>query len=435
MKQWFIVSLFAVPLSLQAADQPQTGAWATPSKAINSELPKWLKLGIEERVRYESLAGIGFKSTDDAYVLNRLRLNMSLAPTSWMRFKFEGQDGRVWGYSRGTAPASMKNVMDLRHAYLELGNVESTRFAVRAGRQSLVFGEGRLVADPAWGNGRVFDAVRATLRQGRYRLDAFASSVVKNVNAEFDRHTDADNFHGLYGAIKNPIPDSTLEPYALWRVSRGLKSELGTAGPQDTKTYGVRWFGKAPNSIDYAAEIARQTGRYSIDEVGAWAGHWVVGKTFAQNKRKPRWFAEYNYASGDGNAKDGHRGTFDSLYATAHDRYGLTDQFVWTNIRQARTGLDFTVSKTLSVKSSYHSFWLANPHDGLYVGGKSIARSTAGSAGRHVGQEVDAQFFWNYTKTDQINVGYGRIFPGLFLKTTLSGVPYNLFFVNVARVF
>lgn len=431
-----LFALLAV-LIAAAADKPNNQEWATPTKPVNKELPKWLRLGVEERARFESAWGIGFKDgATDSYVLNRLRLNLSVAPTTWMKFKFEGQDSRVWGYSRGTAPASMKNVMDLRQAYLDLGNTETGRFSLRGGRQSITLGEGRLMADPGWSNtGRTFDALRVTARHGRYKVDAFAASVVKGAALDFDRHTDADNFHGIYGAIKNPIPDSTLEPYAFWRLSRGLKSELGRTGPQDTKTVGIRWFGKAPGSVDFMAETARQMGSYSSDDVGAWAGHWVVGKTMAAAKRKPRIFGEYNFASGDSNPKDGRRGTFDQLYATGHDRYGLDDQFIWSNIHHARTGLEFNASKTVNVKASYHSFWLASARDGLYVGGKSIARVTDGSAGHHVGQEIDAQFFWNYTKSDQINVGYGRIFPGHFLKTAMTGAPFNLFFVNIARVF
>ena len=51
-------------------------------------------------------------------------------------------------------------------------------------------------------------------------------------------------------------------------------------------------------------------------------------------------FGEFNYALGDANPGDGVRGTFDQLYPTAHDKFGLADQVGWRNIHHVRTGLE-----------------------------------------------------------------------------------------------
>lgn len=75
---------------------------------------------------------------------------------------------------------------------------------------------------------------------------------------------------------------------------------------------------------------------------------------------------EYNYASGDANPKDGRRGTFDQLYATAHDKYGMDDQVGWKNIPNARFAFETQASKKWSTVAKYDAWWLANPHDGLY---------------------------------------------------------------------
>ncbi len=48
----------------------------------NAELPTWMRLGGEERVRAEGLDGIGFKPADNSYVLQRLRLNLDVTPSS-----------------------------------------------------------------------------------------------------------------------------------------------------------------------------------------------------------------------------------------------------------------------------------------------------------------------------------------------------------------
>jgi hypothetical protein len=57
------------------------------SDEVNAELPKWLQLGGEYRARVEGFTGSGFKvNTEDAYLLSRLRLNMTIRPESWLKF-------------------------------------------------------------------------------------------------------------------------------------------------------------------------------------------------------------------------------------------------------------------------------------------------------------------------------------------------------------
>ena len=215
--------------------------------------------------------------------------------------------------------------MDLRMAFVELGEPEKKAFGMRVGRQELVFGEQRLVGHVSWLNtARSFDAVRASFRHKGYRLDAFAASVVNIRDGEFNRHVDGNNFHGLYGGLEKLIPEAVVEPYAFWRLAPGV----------DFKTWGVRVAGKLPANFDYGTEMAKQTG--STD---AWAGHWRLGYTLPAFTWKPRLIAEYNRGSS----------TFDVLYPTPHDKYGLADQVGWRNIHHIRFGPEMKLSKRVNV--------------------------------------------------------------------------------------
>ena len=76
---------------------------------------------------------------------------------------------------------------------------------------------------------------------------------------------------------------------------------------------------------------------------------------------------------------------------------------------------------------SYHSWWLASATDALYsASGALVARSAAGTAGRHVGQEIDAQVSYTYSPQLQIGGGYAHLVPGEFLKNTTPGRSYRL---------
>ena len=147
-------------------------------------------------------------------------------------------------------------------------------------------------------------------------------------------------------------------------------------------------------------------------------------------------FAEFNYSSGDRNATSGRRGTFDQLYPTGHDKYGLADQVGWRNINHMRTGVELKPTSKWQVSGGYHSYWLASATDALYsAGGAVVARSSARTAGRYVGQEVDAQTTYIYSPQLQIAGGFAHLIPATFLKNTTQGHAYDYPFVMVTYVF
>ena len=67
--------------------------------------------------------------------------------------------------------------------------------------------------------------------------------------------------------------------------------------------------------------------------------------------------------------------------------------------------------------------------------GVAVVRSIAGTAGRYVGQELDAQAVYTYSPQLQIAGGYARVLPGEFLKNTTPGESYGLSYVMVTYVF
>jgi hypothetical protein len=198
----------------------------------------------------------------------------------------------------------------------------------------------------------------------------------------------------------------------------------------------VRWAGKVGNGIDYGTEMAVQTGSLGPDKVRAWGGHWAAGYTFPAVVWKPRLSAEYNYATGDRNPSDSVRGTFDNLYPSPHDKYGLCDQVGWRNVHDLRAGWDTKPTKNLSVAMNYHNWWLASARDALYSPmGAVLARSSDGFAGTHVGQESDLEGSYALSSHVQIAAGLGHIFPGHYLRKTTPGAAYTFPFVMANYTF
>lgn len=423
--------VFLIVLSwpgLAMAQQSPTPASddSSVSDELNQRLPRWLRFSGEERLRWEGFQGGGFKPrSTDYYLLTRVRAGVMLLPASWLKLRFETQDARAGWKTQKPYAAPFQDTWDLRLAYLELGDSEKST-GLRVGRQELAFGSERLVGVSNWSNtSRTFDAVRATLHRGHFRLDAFAASVVVLHDGEVGMHRAGNNLHGLYGGLEDLIPGSVIEPYFFWRLAPAGQTEIGSGGKLDSKTIGVRWKGMI-RTIDYGIDVVRQSGREGANNIRARATHVVMGYTLSGNPFRPRFLAEYNYASGDRNPNDHTLGTFDQLYPTVHDKYGLADQFGWQNMQHARAGIELNVRSKWMFSGKYNSFWLADAHDALYSSRSGpIVRRADGSAGRFVGQELDATALYTLSKGMRTGAGFGYVFPGTFLKRATPGRSYS----------
>jgi hypothetical protein len=404
---------------------------------LNKALPAWLKFSGEYRMRLEGFDGGSFKpNTKDLYDLSRLRLNMRVLPTSWMRFQVQMQDSQVGGKNAPKPDAApFENTMDLRQGYVEFGKAEAAPVTLKVGRQELVFGDMRLLGHLNWTNtARSFDAARLTLTHKKVKADFFSASVV-NLREEsatnpyrWDKSQGGNDLHGAYFNISKVIPNGgVIEPYVMWRVARGTKTETNLPGRTSRPLFGTRLVGKLPSNFDYNVEVVREEGSVGADDISATASHATLGYTLAKFKKKPRLVAEYNYASGDKKAGDGKQQTFDQLYPTGHDKYGLADQVGWRNIHDIRAGIEYKWTPKLTLTGFYHNWWLDSKTDALYAAsGAAVVKVAAGTAGRHVGQEADVQMTYNLNAVTSFGAGYANIFPGEFLKKATPGKQYRL---------
>jgi hypothetical protein len=404
-----------------------------PASATRDTWPAWLRLRAEVRERMESGAGIGYTDgRDDTFWLTRFRLQAAFAPARVVSFQVQIQDARVAAKDVGPGAAPFSAPADVRVAFAEVGT-STTPVALRAGRQELAFGEQRLVGHLNWANaGRSFDGARLTLRSRGFGVDLFAASVVRTLADEWDRSGHGSRFAGAYASTPSLVPRATVEPYAFWRAERDMPAETGGSGDMEQATTGVRWNGAFARGFDYDIETAIQRGSVGLDRISAWAWHSrVQTPTFGPRLRL---VFEYNHASGDDDSKDGTRETFDQLYPTGHDKYGLSDQVGWRNVHHVRAGVDIA-RFAVPVSASWHTWWVASESDAIYAAsGAPIARLPEGIHARHVGHEIDVQTTHTIARALQITGGYAYLHPGAFLRAATPGASYNSVFLTATYV-
>jgi hypothetical protein len=405
-----------------------------PNRA-NELMPAWLRVRGEFRERLEGFSNSGFvDERDDAYFLSRVRLTAN-ATGRGMAATVQVQDARVGDKSVGPTGAPFTSPFDLRQAFVDVGSANAT-VALRAGRQEIAFGDQRLVGHAGWVNAaRTFDAARVTIRTAPAQVDVFAASVVRTLPDEFDKSGNGNRFAGAYVSSGRIVPLGTAEPYVFYRRDVNQRAETGSFGSLEQVTTGTRLVGRLPGRLDYNVEMDLQRGSLGPDSVQAWAGHWQLRESLA-GAGAPHITAEYNFASGDADPADGIRGTFDQLYPTAHDKYGLADQVGWRNIHDVRIGVDVTPFKATPITVNYHSYWLAEKGDALYAAsGAPLARVITGAASARVGHEIDVQVSRPLFPQLALTAGYAHLFAGPFLEEATPGASYSGPFAMVTYVF
>jgi hypothetical protein len=430
----FLIQIYAgLTLSgLLAAADKQPAPWdpgEALGKYVESESGTKIKITAENRWRYESRTGVSFgKETDRSTVLERARFGMSYTPVSWLKIGGMVQDARAPLYGPG-ATTSFRDAADLQEAYLELFPDRKTGFGLTAGRSPVNYGDGRLLGTSQWGNlGRAWDEARAYYRTSRGTFEVLAVSPVKVRAFEFNRPVWGDRVWGTYNSFPNLFRRDTVDIYALRHDQNrpgGFTGGSRTAGTDRLRvnTFGFRMAGPLGRAWKYSLENAWQTGSVGGARHRAAAWFSSVTRRWMISRKTLDVTGEYKYASGSDNPSDLTRsGTFDQLYPSNHDKFGHQDMLGWRNLHNASSKATYAFTRNFAANVMYSSFWLASLRDSIYNGsGKAISRSATGTAGRHIGEELDSFVTYKY-RHFLIGAGYGYFFKGEFINHTTPGV-------------
>jgi hypothetical protein len=307
--------------------------------------------------------------------------------------------------------------------------------SLRVGRQIINYNN-TLIANSEWRDqGRSYDAAVLNLQWKPLSVGIFAASAVVPQGSGVSPHQEGNNIYGVYGRFINPLPHTSLEPFVLWRVQPAEVVQAATAkatGKENMVAFGARLKGRAGAKFDYSAELVDETGTVGKDPIRAWASSEGVSYSFTGSRLRPRVFAQHDFASGNSNPTNGVHKTFDTLYPTAHDRFGIVDQFGWQNIQAARAGATLEPRRRLSVTAQGLDFWADSALDSIYnTSGGAIVTNKVNN-GRHLGAEGDVYTWYELNRHFNIGGGYGFFGGGEFLShiTTSHNYSYSYIALN-----
>jgi hypothetical protein len=423
---WYMAVLAAVVLSpgsaQQGAVQPLNGGTGLhdPLQTLNQDLQETtgqvLGFTFEERTRWEEKTGVSFgKAVDQQDMLSRLRIGAQFQPTDWLRVYAMGQDSRV-GFFGITAPNTMRDTIDLQESYVELGR-RTTGFGAMFGRAMLNYGEARVIGTPQWSNvARTYDNARLYYRTARMRYELLMVSPVKVLPDQFNKPELGERIWGTYDVFTGLFHEASIDVYALRHSQNKIGGWTGT-GTLGTDSFGARFYGSIPHSFSYSLEGIGQTGHIGLLTQRAYAWFLGASRKVSVLNRPLNFSAEYKGASG---TKLGavNSGTYDQLAPANHDKFGQEDLFGWRNLKTLKSLETLNLTKALALNVMYSNEWLFSSADSLYNSqGSSIAVSKKGTAGTHVGQELDG--FVTYTRGAYLfGAGFGHFFKSEFITNT-----------------
>lgn len=197
-------------------------------------------------------------------------------------------------------------------------------------------------------------------------------------------------------------------------------------GNFDFAAEGIGQFG----TVNYAATGNAKSGDLQNLQQGheAWSSHVEAGYSFDMSW-SPRFYLEYDYATGNKNWKNHSANSidsrFDPLFGAQDFDFGpggIYSAFQRSNINSPGYKLEFAPTKDWSFRLQQRSIWLASAND--CWGGASCTAGTApgmaGGKGSYVGDQIGFTTRYNLNSSWNFDAGWFHLFKGEFAKTGMQ---------------
>ena len=444
MMQWIAVSLLCLPATLSAAEAitlppinklrfdedfsdlrnlPRPQSWPLSWKYIplDPEGQSYLTLGGEIRQRYEYTKDPQFgdapQDTHGVW-LQRYSLLGDWHLHSGLRFFGQLTSALAAGRSGGPSPVD-EDRLAWQNAFVDLPlyhNAERT-LTLRAGRQEMVLGSGRIVDVREGPNvRRTFDGFRGIASLPDWDISAVAARPRRDRPGTFDDGTNDDlALWGVYVTRKSLPRGGNLDLYYLGYENEDATYTQGD-GQEHRQSLGARLWGERDN-WRWNWETLYQFGRFDHGDIRAWT---VASETAYQWREacwQPQLRLSINIASGDKNPDNPDLETFNPLFPRGN-YFSEAAILGPRNFYNFHTFVDLQPREQWALTADLNFFWRLQTEDGIYSPSGQIVRNPDGSEEHFVGAALSL--------TSEYTIRRGLVFtaihtffsPGSFIRET-----------------
>jgi hypothetical protein len=378
-------------------------------------LSDW-KLSVEGHARtmQETYRGVDFGLGDidnDAWVHQRGQVMLRADYKSTFALATEFTWGRMWGKENPLAPPDedkpdfLQLFAEWKHAVATASEAEDT-LLVRAGRQTLYYGSGRLLSLREGANQRLaHDAFLISLsREQGARVDAFIASPVQIEDGAFDNtsHPDEILFWSMYAVLPSPLgKDHFVDLYYI-----GLRNEdsifAEEGGREMRHTVGTRWWSEVEPWV-YNTEFILQFGEAGERDILAGAASLGVGYVFRNVPWHPTLALRADLISGGDATGDLH--TFHPLFQA--NNYFNEGGFVSpSNLCNINPLVKLKPHPKVELTLGVNFLWRYSAEDDVY--GPPLQRLAGPAPGgeRYLGTAYNAAVSWQAASNTELSLGF-----------------------------
>jgi len=390
----------------------------------------YMSIGGEAREVWEQIGNDnwGLSPIMNGYLNERYMLYFDVHYGKHVRTFVELKSGLNSSRAGGPRPIDEKK-LDFQAAFLAISTGEGKNsIELRAGRQELEYGSGRLVDVREGPNVRLsFDGFLVRSKINLWQIDGFAMRPDNDNPGFFDNAPNSGvGFWGIYATT--PLAyKSMLDIYYLGLDRKHAVFERGSA--QELRhSIGARV--SRPVATDRAAwdfdyEALFQFGTFGSDNIRAWTVASETGYRIPTLRLKPRFSVKADISSGD-DPRNKTLGTFNALFPKGN-YFGVlaTTGPGPINLIDVHPRVETAFPHDVSLSLDWIFQWRESVRDGVYAVPGFLIVPAGNSRDRFVGHRPGAEIHWQISRHLWAQADYGIFYAGKFLKEASPGRNLN----------
>lgn len=389
--------------------------------------------GVDERVQNDNWGSIPYPSNQ--FWLQRIQLHFDTHFNPRLRCFIQFESGLEDGRAGGPRPIDEKR-LDFLNAFCDFGiGISSHPLTLRAGRQELMFGSGRLVAPREGPNVRQsFYGVSLRQTFGSWSTTAFA---VRPAVDKFDFFDDVPNsateFWGIFAS--RPWSKVSRNVWDVYYYGLDRKSAVynSATAHEVRQTVGSRIASHDPASMEdrtaiphFDVESVYQFGLFGSGNIRAWSVASEFGYILPKIAFEPRPGIRADVSSGDNNLRSQNLQTFNPLFPIGNYFGVLSDTGPGAvNFRDLHPNLKLVFPHHVNAEADWLIWWRQSRADGVYGVPGNLLVSGGRSSARFVGDRPGLEVRWQVTRHAYLQGDYGIFYAGPFLRQSGNGKNLN----------
>jgi len=388
----------------------------------------YLSVGGEMRFEYAAFDNEDWGLHDighDNFFLQRYDLHADLHISKRLRFFGQLRSALENGRKVGPRPID-EDKLNIQNLFVDFTALQDSghTLILRAGRQELDYGSGRLISVREGPNLRLyFTGFKVKYNAQNFWADAFVMMADNVRPGIFDNTgTGEANLWGIYSQRTFKINNLDLYYIGIRRDSsafeEGIEKEI-------RHTLGGRLW-RSGNGFIYNIETAYQFGTFGRGNISAWTGSIDAGYSFAKAKLSPVIGIRNDYISGDKKAGDGSLQTFNPIYPRG-GYFGFDPQIGPENLIDIHPYIILNIKQNLFCQADAVFNWRYSLQDGIYTPGGTIKLEDVGNTQRYIGTSWLVSLGYNINKFITFDIGTQYFKTGSFIDAAIPDHKDGLF--------